>query len=87
MTVMENNKKTEDTTSYEHNTDTCTNKECSMCALYRIYKKGEREGLHLLLSEALEDYTRFLLKYNYVDDDVWSEEPNAIERYLSEHTS
>ena len=32
--------------------------------------------------ELLLDYTKFLLKQGYVDDDVWCEEPAAIDRYL-----
>jgi len=31
----------------------------------------------------LVDYTDFLLKYGYVDSDVYTEEPKAVERYLS----
>ena len=34
--------------------------------------------------ELLEEYTRFLYKNGYVDDDVWCEEPTAIERFLKE---
>lgn len=30
----------------------------------------------------LEEYTKFLLKYGYVDDDVWCEYPKAITRFL-----
>jgi len=29
------------------------------------------------------DYTDFLIKYGYVDSDVYTEEPKAVERYLS----
>ena len=33
--------------------------------------------------ELLERYTKFLLKHNYVDADVYAEEPTAIERFLA----
>ena len=29
------------------------------------------------------EYTDFLIKYNYVDSDVYTEEPKAVERFLS----
>lgn len=32
--------------------------------------------------EILEKYNNFLLKYQYVDTDIYAEEPDAIERFL-----
>lgn len=34
--------------------------------------------------DTLNDYTRFLCDCSYTDDDVWSEKPTAVDRYLSE---
>jgi vacuolar-type H+-ATPase subunit I/STV1 len=32
----------------------------------------------------LEEYTKFLCECNYTDDDVWCENPTAIERFIAE---
>ena len=34
------------------------------------------------IKEILEDYTKFLMKWNYTDTDVIFEEPKAVDRYL-----
>jgi hypothetical protein len=36
-------------------------------------------------TELLRRYTEWLLQYGYCDSDVWSEEPNALQRYLVSH--
>jgi len=43
-----------------------------------------QEVVKRVREETLEDYTKFLGKYHYLDSDVWAEEPSAIDRYLSE---
>ncbi len=48
------------------------------------FKSFLQEVVKRVREETLEDYTKFLGKYHYVDSDVWAEEPSAIERYLSE---
>jgi hypothetical protein len=39
---------------------------------------------NLAVEEAITDYTRFLEYENYVDSDVWAEEPTAPRRYLNQ---
>ena len=34
------------------------------------------------MREELQEYTDFLENYGYVDSDVWSEKPTALERFL-----
>jgi len=34
--------------------------------------------------ELLEKYNNFLLKYHYVDSDIYIEEPTAIDRFVKE---
>ena len=38
----------------------------------------------MTIYEILEDYTKWLLEHNYCDDDVWCEEPKAVERFLED---
>jgi len=38
----------------------------------------------MTLYEVLEDYTQYLLEHNYCDDDVWAEEPKAVDRFFEE---
>ena len=45
----------------------------------RIFLKQAMERMEI---STLKKYTNFLLNHNYVDDDVWCEEPTAIDRYL-----
>lgn len=40
-----------------------------------------KTSLNEVVDKTLEDYTVFLVKNNYCDDDVWCEEPTAIERF------
>jgi len=47
----------------------------------RIFLKQAMERMEI---STLKKYTNFLLNHNYVDDDVWCEEPTAIDRYLKE---
>ncbi len=34
------------------------------------------------VEKTVEDYTNWLLKHNYVDSDVYTEEPKAVDAYL-----
>ena len=34
------------------------------------------------VQEAIQEYTNFLEKCGYVDSDVWSEKPTAVERFI-----
>lgn len=38
-----------------------------------------------IIIEVLTEYNDFLMKYHYTDDDVWAEEPTAIERFLESY--
>ena len=37
----------------------------------------------VLTKDILQEYTEFLLKNGYVDDDVWTEKPTAIDRFIN----
>lgn len=37
--------------------------------------------------DILEKYNNFLLKYKYVDSDIYAEEPTAIDRFMEEFLS
>jgi len=64
------------------------------CQCHIPHRKGYKAGfneankaIEELIAEERErvvvDYTDFLIKYGYVDSDVYTEEPKAVERYLS----
>jgi len=57
------------------------------CSVVPKSKSEVRQRIHQAIAEERErvlvDYTEFLLKYGYVDSDVYAEEPEAVERYLS----
>ena len=59
------------------------------------YERGFIDGANLTGSQALEEleeqkieileeYNKFLIKNGYSDDDLWNEEPSAIDRFLEE---
>lgn len=43
----------------------------------------QKEMIATEMVRILEEYTDFLCKNHYVDDDVWAEEPKAIDRFIS----
>ena len=43
--------------------------------LHQAVKRAYEEGL--------EDYSNWLHKHNYMDSDYYTEEPHAVDRYLS----
>jgi hypothetical protein len=70
-----------------------TNKEQE--AMINAYERGFIDGANLTGSQALEEleeqkqeileeYNKFLIKNGYADDDLWNEEPSAIDRFLKE---
>ena len=70
-----------------------TNKE--QAKMVEAYERGFIDGANLTGSQALEEleeqkqeileeYNKFLIKNGYADDDLWNEEPSAIDRFLKE---
>lgn len=43
-----------------------------------------RRSLRSAHREVLEQYTKFLCECGYTDDDVWGEEPTAVERFIAQ---
>jgi len=52
-------------------------------ALVNKFSTSITQALAEERESVVEDYTDFLIKHGYVDSDVYTEEPKAVERYLS----
>lgn len=76
---MTKEEKLESLFQYEDSSGNCS---CNKYDVEKFIKQSLQEQEEERI-ELLEKYTRFLLKNGYVDDDVWCEEPTAIERFLN----
>jgi hypothetical protein len=55
------------------------------CSMDKFFPETIKQFIFKSIQEVLEDYNKFLLKNNYIDADVYAEEPTAIERFLDEY--
>ena len=56
--------------------------EADQCQFHAEYLFLMKAFISQEIKDQLARYSMFLLRNGYVDDDVWCEEPAAIDRYL-----